>query len=509
MKKPQILILDFGGQYTQLIARRVRESGVYCEIFPYNIPVSKIKEFNPKGIILSGGPSSVYEKNAPIIKKGFFDLNIPVLGICYGLQLMARLMGGKIYKAKEREYGFRKLTILKKSRLLSGVKNNSQIWMSHQDRVIKVPPHISIIARSENSPVAAMEGKYFYGVQFHPEVTHTKEGRTVFKNFLYRIAGCQKDWDTSRMIKNIIDETRHTVKNKKIVCAVSGGVDSTIMSLILYKAIGKHFKGIFINNGFLRKEEEKQVLHTLQHTLKLPVKYVNATDIFLKRLKGVIDPEKKRKIIGDTFLDVFFQSFPHIEFLAQGTLYPDAIESTSVFGPSAKIKTHHNRVKKILHLMKLGKIIEPFKFLFKDEVRCIGEKMNAPDEIIWRMPFPGPGLAVRILGEVTKKRLDILREADAIVNEEIKKNMDIKKIWQAFAVLLPIKSVGVMGDARTYRYTVAIRVVESKDGMTADWVKLPDHVLQAISNRIINEVEAINRVVYDISSKPPSTIEWE
>jgi len=509
MKKLQILILDFGGQYTQLIARRIRECGVYCEIFPYNLNVEEIKKIGPNGIVLSGGPASVYEKNAPVIKKEILKLNIPVLGICYGMQLIVKIMGGNVLKARAREYGLKNLKILRKSKLLGGIKNNSSVWMSHQDRVESVPQNFVITAKTENSPAAVIESKYIYGVQFHPEVTHTEEGTQIFKNFLYNIAKCRRDWSPAKMIHQIIQQTKEKVKNKKVVCAVSGGVDSTIMALLLYKAIGKNFKGIFINNGLLRKNEEKEVLHNLRDKLKIPVKYVNASNLFLQRLKGITSPEKKRKIIGDTFVEVFFKNFPEIEFLAQGTLYPDVIESTSVVGPSAKIKTHHNRVKKILSLMKQGRIIEPFRFLFKDEVRKIGKKMGVPDEIIWRMPFPGPGLAVRILGEITPVRLKILREADAIVREEIKKNTDIRKIWQAFAVLLPVKSVGIMGDIRTYRNVVAVRIVESTDGMTADWVKLNPNILQKISNRIINEVDGINRVVYDISSKPPSTIEWE
>jgi len=504
-----ILILDFGGQYTFLIARRIREAGVYCEILPYNIPLSEIIKMNPKGIIFSGGPSSVYENNAPKISKEIFNLKIPILGICYGMQMIAYLLGGKVLKSDKREYGFNRIKILKNSILLSGVKDNSKIWMSHQDVVEKLPEGFEITSVTEYSKIASFEKGNIYGVQFHPEVSHTIEGMKIFKNFLFKICGCEKNWETKKIIEKIISDVQDKAKDSRVVTAVSGGVDSTIMAYLLYKALGKNFYGIFINNGLLRLGEEEEVLHNLKNRLGLPVKYINASNIFLKKLKGVIDPERKRRIIGDTFVEIFFKEFKKGDLLAQGTLYPDVIESVSVFGPSSKIKTHHNRVKKILDLMAKGRVIEPFKFLFKDEVRAIGKSLGIPDDIIYRMPFPGPGLAVRILGEVTKEKLRILRQADAIVREEIKNNCDIKKIWQAFAVLLPVRAVGVMGDARTYKNVVAVRIVESKDGMTADWVRLKYEILNKISNRIINEVQEINRVVYDISSKPPSTIEWE
>ncbi len=509
MKKTQVILLDFGGQYTHLIARRVRDTGVYCEIIPFNTPVFDIKQLNPKAIILSGGPSSVYEKGAPKINKTIFDLNIPVLGICYGMQLTSFLLKGKAKKHPKGEYGLQNLKIKKKSLLLEGFKNNSQIWMSHKDVVIKVPDGFKVTSYTESIPVASMEKGNIYGVQFHPEVTHTIPGKTLFKNFIFKIAKCKKDWNPKMILSQIQEEIKQSTKNKKVLCAVSGGVDSTIMTAILYKTIGKRLTPIFINNGVLRKDEEKEVLHTLRNVLKIPVIYINASNTFLKKLKRVVDPEKKRKIIGKIFVDIFFKHLKKGELLAQGTLYPDVIESVSVVGPSATIKTHHNRVKEILKLMKENRIIEPFKFLFKDEVRLIGKQMDIPDKVVWRMPFPGPGLAIRIIGDITKKRLDILKEADHIIREEIENKMDNKKIWQAFGILLPVKSVGVMGDSRTYQNVITVRVVESLDGMTADWVKLPYSIMGKISNRIINEVNGINRVVYDISSKPPATIEWE
>lgn len=509
MNRTQVLLLDFGGQYTHLIARRIRETGIYCEIIPYNTSVQYIKEKNPRAIVLSGGPSSVYEKNAPRINIKIFDLRIPILGICYGMQLSALLLNGKTKKHLKGEYGLQNLRIRRKSLLLAGFKNKTQIWMSHKDVVIQVPKGFKVTGSTETIPVASMEKGHIFGVQFHPEVTHTKQGKLLFKNFLFKIAHCRKDWDPKMILNQVKQEIKTSTKGKNVLCAVSGGVDSTIMTTLLHRTIGNRLKPIFINNGVLRKKEEKEVLYNLRNILKIPVKYINASSIFLKALKGVSDPEKKRKIIGKTFVDIFFKHFTKNELLAQGTLYPDVIESVSVVGPSATIKTHHNRVKEILKLMKQNRVIEPFKYLFKDEVRLLGKQMGIPEQIIWRMPFPGPGLGIRIIGEVTPERLKVLKEADYIIREEIEREMDYKEIWQAFGVLLPVKSVGVMGDARTYQNVITVRVVQSLDGMTADWVKIPYPVMQKISNRIINEVDGINRVVYDISSKPPATIEWE
>ncbi len=509
MEKAQVILLDFGGQYTHLIARRVREAGVYCEIVPFNISSAALLKLQPKAIILSGGPQSVYEKNAPKINKNILLLDIPILGICYGIHLISLLLKGRVKRSSKGEYGLKNLNIKKKSLLLAGLKNKAKVWMSHKDIVQNIPKGFKITSSTGSIPIASMEKDKIYGVQFHPEVTHTTGGTLLFKNFLFKIAKCKKDWDPSKILKHVQKDIIEKTKNKKVLCAVSGGVDSTIMTALLYKAIGNRLKPVFINNGLLRKDEEKEVLYNLRTILKLPVKYIDASELFLNKLKGVVHPEKKRKIIGRVFVDIFFKNFKKGELLAQGTLYPDVIESVSVIGPSATIKTHHNRVKEILKLMKEGRVIEPFKFLFKDEVRIIGKEIKIPEKIIWRMPFPGPGLAIRILGEVTPKRLKVLREADHIITQEIKNNMNIKDIWQAFGVLLPVKSVGVMGDERTYQNVIAIRVVESHDGMTSDWVKLPYQLLQTISNRIINEVDGINRVVYDTSSKPPATIEWE
>lgn len=509
MNKTQVILLDFGGQYTHLIARRVREAGVFCEIHPYNLDLNKIKAMRPKAIILSGGPSSVYDKNAPKVDKHLLETGIPILGICYGMHLISLLLNGEVKKYPKGEYGLQNLKLAHQSTLLAGLKEKTKVWMSHRDVVVKAPKGFKITSYTHAIPVSSIEHNHLFGVQFHPEVTHTAQGKLIFNNFLFKIAKCKKDWDPKKILIQIQEEIKHQVGTNNVLCAVSGGVDSTIMAYILHKTIGKQVKPVFINNGVLRKDEVKEVLYNLQKVLKIPVKYIDASKQFLKALKGVTDPEKKRKIIGRVFIDIFFKTLSKNDLLAQGTLYPDVIESVSVVGPSATIKTHHNRVKEVMKLIKEKRIIEPFKFLFKDEVRLIAKQLQVPEHIIWRMPFPGPGLAIRILGEVTSERLNILREADAIIREEIEKNCKVQDIWQAFAVLLPVKSVGVMGDFRTYQNTVAVRVVESVDAMTADWYKVPYPVLQIISNRIINEVDGINRVVYDISSKPPATIEWE
>lgn len=514
MLEDKILILDFGSQYTQLIARRVRENSVYSEIFPYNAPLEKILDFKPKGIILSGGPSSVYSKGSPIPDIKVFDLGIPILGICYGMQLMAHLLGGRVAKAAKREYGRAELVIDDDSDLFKGISPNLQavVWMSHGDRIEKYPKGFISIAHTENSPVAAMADKKrnFYALQFHPEVVHTEKGREIIKNFIFNICGTKPTWTMKSFIETAKHEIKERVGNQRVVCGISGGVDSSVAAVLVHEAIGDALTCIFVDNGILREDEAKKVENMLKKSFHMKIKYVDASERFLKKLKGVKDPERKRKIIGNEFIRVFedeAMKIKNVSFLAQGTLYPDVIESTSFKGPSATIKSHHN-VGGLLKKMKL-KLIEPLRELFKDEVRVLGHELGMPDETINRHPFPGPGLAIRCISDVTKERLAILRKADVIVLDEIKKAGLYGKIWQAFAVLLPVKSVGVMGDERTYDNVIAVRAVTSVDGMTADWAQIPYEVLGRISNRIINEVKGVNRVVYDISSKPPSTIEWE
>ncbi len=510
----RILILDFGSQYTQLIARRVREAQVYSEIHPYNMPIKEIASFNPKGIILSGGPSSVYEKRAPFPDKGIFSLGVPILGICYGLQVITYMNGGKVKESKEREYGNSYIRVLDNKDLFSGfyIGERLKVWMSHGDRVEEIPEGFIKLAESENSPFASIADRKrkIYGVQFHPEVAHTPRGMDILKNFLYLICNCSPSWTMSSFIENTVKEIKEKVGNERVLCALSGGVDSSVTAILMHKAIGDRLICVFIDNGLLRKDEAKKVVKIFKEKLGLNLHLVNAEERFLSALRGVTDPEKKRKIIGELFIRVFEEKakeFGKIRYLAQGTLYPDVIESVSYKGPSSTIKSHHN-VGGLPKDMEF-ELIEPLKELFKDEVRRVGIELGIPKEILLRHPFPGPGLAVRIIGEVTKERLDLLREADSIVVEEIKRAGLYEKVWQAFAVLLPIKSVGVMGDERTYEHVVAVRIVESQDAMTADWSKVPYEVLERISNRIINTVKGINRVVYDISSKPPSTIEWE
>lgn len=510
----KILILDFGSQYTQLIARRVREQKVYCEIHPYNMPLDKIVNSKPKGIILSGGPSSVYDKGAPTIDVKVFNLGVPVLGICYGMQLMTKLMGGSVLGSEKREFGSANIKIKSENPLFNGFAKNKEheVWMSHGDKVEKLAADFNTVAESGNSPYAAVAHteKPLYGVQFHPEVAHTKDGDKIIQNFIFKICDCKPDWTMKSFIKITIEEIKNEVKDNKVILALSGGVDSSVAAVLLSKAIGDNLTCIFVNNGVLRKNEAEKVVRVFRDNLKLNLDYVNAEEIFLEKLKGVTDPEKKRKIIGNEFIYLFEREAKRmtgVKYLAQGTLYPDVIESVSFKGPSATIKSHHN-VGGLPEKMNL-KLIEPLRELFKDEVRSLGRELGVPEDIINRQPFPGPGLAVRIIGEVTKERLDILRNCDEIVLQEIKKAKLYTKIWQSFAVLLPIKTVGVMGDERTYENVAALRAVNSLDGMTADVVKLPYSILMRISNRIINEVRGVNRVVYDISSKPPSTIEWE
>ncbi|MDP2682931.1 MAG: glutamine-hydrolyzing GMP synthase [Deltaproteobacteria bacterium] len=512
----KILILDFGSQYTQLIARRVREAKVYCEIHPYNIGMDGIKGFNAKGIILSGGPSSVYDKDAPLIPKEVFNLNIPILGICYGMQLTAHLLGGKVEKSAHREYGSAELVIDDGSDLLSRITHHAQritqVWMSHGDRVIKMPKGFVSIAHSKNSPICAMsdDRRKIFGVQFHPEVVHTPKGRQIIKNFLFKICGCKPVWTMESFIDTAVADIRERVGKRGIVCGISGGVDSAVAAVLLHRAAGRQLTCIFVDNGLLRAGEAEKVEQALRKNFRMRLICIDASKRFLNKLTGVEDPEKKRKIIGNEFIRVFEEEAMKLKnaaFLGQGTLYPDVIESISFKGPSATIKSHHN-VGGLLKKMKL-KLVEPLRELFKDEVRILGRALGMPEEIINRHPFPGPGLAIRVLGEVTKERCEILRKADSIALEEIKIAGLYIKIWQAFAVLLPIKTVGVMGDERTYENVIAIRAVESVDGMTADWVRLPYDIMARISTRIINEVKGVNRVVYDISTKPPSTIEWE
>ncbi len=510
MKKRGILVLNFGSQYVQLIARRVRECGVYSEIVPYYITPEEIKRKNPFGLIFSGGPASVYSENAPKPNPEIYNLGIPILGICYGLQIMAYQLGGKVERSYVQEYGRSKLRIIKENPLFKGLPKEFDVWMSHADKVVEEPEGFETVAVSENSPHAVIvnEKRRFYGLQFHPEVTHTNYGTEVIRNFVYEICNAESNWYMSNFIEEKIEEIRKEVGNSKVISAVSGGVDSTVASVLTHKAIGDKLVCIFVDHGLLRKGERESIERTLKE-MGLPLKVVDASNIFLERLKGVEDPEEKRKIIGNTFIEVFekeAKSVKDAEFLLQGTLYPDVIESAHVEGAS-KIKTHHN-VGGLPEKMNL-KLLEPFRELFKDEVREIGKILGIPDEIIYRHPFPGPGLAIRIIGEISEKDLRILREADSIFIEELKKSGLYKDVWQAFAVLLPVKSVGVMGDVRTYERVIALRAVDSVDGMTADWYRLPYDFLDRVMRRIINEVEGVNRVVYDISSKPPSTIEWE
>ena len=507
-----VVVLDFGSQYSQLIARRVREAKVYCEIHPFNLPAESLAGMKVKGIILSGGPANVYDEGAPICDRGIFDLGIPILGICYGMQLMAHILGGKVEPADKREYGFAKLQLDGRSPIFKDLLEESQVWMSHGDRITQVPPGFKVIAHTPNSPIAAMadERRGFYGLQFHPEVKHTAYGPQIISNFLFEICGCSPSWDVTSFVEASIREIRERVgESERVLCAVSGGVDSTTLAALVHRAIGDRLVCVFVDTGLMRLNEGEEVRRNFAR-LGIKLNYIEAGERFLDKLRGVVDPERKRKIIGEEFIAVFADELKRlgkIKFLAQGTLYPDVIESVSVKGPSATIKTHHN-VGGLPDVIPF-ELIEPFRELFKDEVRAVGRELGIPEEILGRHPFPGPGLAIRVIGEVTRERLEVLRQADAIFIEEIRRAGIYDEIWQAFAVLLPVKSVGVMGDERTYESVIALRAVTSVDGMTADWARIPYDVLNDVSNRIINEVKGVNRVVYDVSSKPPSTIEWE
>lgn len=508
-----IIVLDFGAQYSQLIARRIRENKVYCEILPCNAPVDKILQLSPKGIVLSGGPASVYAPNAPRIDPKIFTAGIPILGICYGMQLGALLLGGNVSSASSREYGRTKLKIIDKSGLLKGLPNEIIAWMSHGDQVSKLSSDFKAIARTANSHYAAVRHNKlpFWGVQFHPEVTHTPLGNKIFHNFLYNICGCSGDWQMKSYITEAIKRIKEEVKNNQVVCGLSGGIDSSVTAVLIHRAIGKKLTCIFVDNGLLRENERSEVSNTFRKNFSINLKVVDAANRFLRKLKDVIEPEEKRRIIGHEFINVFYdavRSAGKIDYLAQGTLYPDVIESVSAWGgPTARIKSHHN-VGGLPEKMPF-KLIEPLKYLFKDEVRAIARELKFPKNMLHRQPFPGPGLAVRIIGEITPQRLSVLRKADAIVREEVERGGLAKKLWQYFAVLLPISSVGVMGDERTYENTMVVRAVESIDGMTADWARLPYDLVTTISSRITSEVRGINRVVFDVTSKPPSTIEWE
>ena len=520
----KILILDFGSQYTQVIARRIRELQVYSEIVPFDISAAEVSQLKPNGIILSGGPASVYDKGAPQVDAQIFSLSIPVLGICYGMQLMAQHLGGEVEYSARREYGPGLLHIIDNSLLFEGIGGQIDIWSSHGDKITALPGGFHAAARTENSPLAAIEDpkRKLYALQFHPEVSHTPRGKEILQNFVYRICHCSMDWTMGSFIEEACQRIRRQVGDEKVVLGLSGGVDSSVTAALLHKAIGDQLTCIFVNNGLLRSREEELVQRVFGENFHIRLKYVDACERFLTKLRGVVDPEQKRKTIGEEFIRVFEDAVIDLaktnhsspitshqfRFLAQGTLYPDVIESVSIEGnPAQVIKSHHNvgGLPEKMHF----ELVEPVRQLFKDEVRQVGLQLGLPKEIVYRQPFPGPGLAVRILGEVTPERLSILREADTIVQSEMEAADWYYKVWQSFAVLLPIQTVGVMGDQRTYENTVALRIVESQDGMTADWVRIPYELLARISARISNEVKGVNRVCYDISSKPPSTIEWE
>lgn len=509
----KIAVLDFGSQYTQVIARRIRECHVYSKIYPFDVPAQTLREEGVRGIILSGGPSSVLAGNAPLPDPGLFDLEVPVLGICYGVQLMGKLLGGTVLKSREREYGQGTLTVQAPCRLLDGVPHAFRVWNSHGDRLEQLPEGFAPVASTENSRFAVIEdpARRFYGIQFHPEVSHTENGTIILRNFLFGICGCKGDWSMAGFVDRAVEDIRREVGDGKVILGLSGGVDSSVAAALLHKAIGTQLTCVFVDNGLLRKGEREQVEQLFGSHFSINLRVVDAADRFLRELKAVADPEEKRKAIGRVFIDVFdgvVSEMGEVDFLAQGTLYPDVIESVPIGGnPAALIKSHHN-VGGLPEKMKL-KLIEPLRQLFKDEVRQLGAELGLPRELLWRQPFPGPGLGVRVLGEIRAEYLDILREADAILQEEMVAADYYYKVWQSFCVFLPVRTVGVMGDERTYDYVIALRIVESLDAMTADWARLPHDLVGRVSNRIINEVAGVNRVVLDVSSKPPSTIEWE
>ena len=513
MKHQTIAVLDFGSQYTQVIARRIRECSVYSKIYHYKASAKQLKKDNVVGIILSGGPESVLSKGSPRPDKKVFELGVPVLGICYGVQLLAHMLGGKVEKSHAREYGHGELKIKIKGSLFRGLPSVLRVWNSHGDRLGKLPKGFRAVASTENSGFAGIvdEKRKFYGIQFHPEVHHTEGGLNILENFLRKICGCRADWSMASLAEESIANIREKVGNDRVLLGLSGGVDSSVAAALIHKAIGRQLTCVFVDNGLLRLNERELVVDLYKRHFNMDVRVARAGNKFLKRLKGVSDPERKRKIIGNTFVEVFQDSLKRIgdsRFLAQGTLYPDVIESVSIDGnPAATIKSHHN-VGGLPKNMKF-ELLEPLRQLFKDEVRALGTELGLPKEVVWRQPFPGPGLGVRVLGSITRRKLDVLRKADAILHEEMMASDLYYKVWQSFCVFLPVRTVGVMGDERTYENVIAVRVVESKDAMTADWVRVPYEVLQRVSNRIINEVSGVNRVVYDISSKPPGTIEWE